>query len=357
MLDVAIIGASGYTGSELLRLLALHPEVRLVGATSEQSAGKTITDLFPGLANFYDKPPVLEALGNPSEESWKTLDALLERTKFFFTALPHGTSTPCVRYLMKNGARVVDLSADFRLKNVGTYETWYGKQHEAADLLPQAVYGLPEFHRKEIVKTKLAATPGCYPTSAIIALAPLLKNHLIDLSSIVVDSKSGASGAGRTPKTDVLFSEVNGGLRAYGFPKHRHTPEIEQELSLIAGKALQITFTPHLVPMNRGILTCAYASLQNAATTEALLETYQNFYHSERYVRVLGAQTLPDTRYVQGSYFCDVTIRVDERNQRVIAVSAIDNLCRGASGMSVACMNLMNGWKEDTALRHVPIFP
>lgn len=354
-IKIAIVGASGYTGLELARLLSTHPQAELEAVTSEQNPGVAYDRFFPGLRGFVSPHLTLSAIGQKNHQgAWPGLDALLQKADVFFTALPHGTSTECVHYLYEKGARIIDLSADFRLKNLTVYEAWYGK-HTATHLLSESVYGIPEFHRADMKKARLIANPGCYPTSAIFALAPLLKHGLIDTKTIIIDSKSGTSGAGRTAKQNLLFSEVSEGIRAYGVAHHRHTPEIEQELSLLAGHDVQVTFTPHLVPMHRGILTVAYGQLKTPKTDADLLDLFQEFYKNECYIRV-GAE-LPDSRNVRGSYFVDLTVRVDARTQRVIAISTLDNLHRGASGQAIAGFNLIMGFEEGLGLNHPPLLP
>ena len=357
-MEVSVIGASGYTGVELLRLLALHPKAKVVGITSEQSQGQSLTSVYPGFKGFFDHCPTLQAIGKPSgKDSWPGLDALLEKSKFFFTALPHGTAMNCVKYLRKKGAKVIDLSADFRFDDVKTYESWYQK-HEAPELLKEAVYGLPEFHRKKIQKANLIATPGCYPTSAILALAPFLAKKMIDPSSIIIDSKSGASGAGRGAKVDNLFSEIADSIRAYSIACHRHTPEMEQEMAKILGSPIKITFTPHLIAASRGILTVAYGTLTQNVSAKELNQVAKDYYEKENFIRVFDQESpLPAIRNVRGSYYCDLSIRLDERTNRLIVVSVLDNLCRGASGLSVASMNLMNGYPEEMGLNQIPLFP
>jgi len=354
-IKIAIVGASGYTGLELARLLATHPQADVVAVTSEQNPGVAYDRFFPGLRGFVSPHLTLSAIGQKDQQGkWPGLDSLLKKAEVFFTALPHGTSTECVNYLYEKGARIIDLSADFRLKNLEVYEAWYG-QHTAAHLVPEAVYGIPEFHRADMKKTRIIANPGCYPTSAIFALAPLLKHELIDTKTIVIDSKSGTSGAGRTAKQNILFSEISEGIRAYGVAHHRHTPEIEQELSSLAGHDIRVTFTPHLVPMHRGILTVAYGQLKDLKTDAQILELYRAFYKNECYVRV--TDELPDSRNVRGSYFVDLSVRIDARTQRVIAISTIDNLNRGASGQAIAGFNLMMGFDEGLGLNHPPLLP
>lgn len=342
---IAVIGASGYTGVELLRLLALHPAVEIVCITSRQYAGQGVAQVFPSLRGCLDL--VFEDV-DPA--------GLAVRADLVFTAVPHQAAMGMIPVLLDAGCRVVDLSADFRLRDAAVYEAWY-QEHTAAALLAEAVYGLPELYRSQIPSARLLANPGCYPTSAALALAPLLRRKLIDPKTIIIDSKSGTSGAGRAAKVDVLYCEVNEGFKAYGLPRHRHTPEIEQTLSDVAGQPVVISFTPHLVPANRGILSTCYASLAELATLEELLACYQADYGEEPFVRVLPAGQLPNIAQVRGSNFCDLGLAVDERTGRVIVVAAIDNLVKGAAGQALQNMNLMLGLPEQTGLLTPPLFP
>lgn len=345
MLKVAIVGASGYTGIELLRILYGHPEVAVTCVTSERSAGKPIAGIFPtvrGRCNY-----ILENL-----EPVRVAD----KADIIFTALPHKAAMEVVPTFLQMGKKVIDLSADYRLKKASEYAAWY-EPHMNPELLQKAVYGLPEIRRSKIKKADLVANPGCYPTSIILGLAPLLKKNVVELSSIIADSKSGVSGAGRSAKVDTLFCEVNNGFKAYGVASHRHTPEIEQELALLAGEEFTISFTPHLVPMNRGILSTIYAKLVRNYTTAQVVEMYEEFYQGEAFVRVLPEGDLPSTLHVQGSNFCDIGLTVDKRTGRVIVVSSIDNLIKGASGQAVQNMNIMNGFPESMGLETLPFFP
>lgn len=346
MLNVAIVGASGYTGLELIRLLHCHPEVAVTCLTSEQSAGKPISEVFPTLRGRCDI--VLENL-EPVRIS--------EKADIIFTALPHKAAMEVVPTFLKLGKRVIDLSADYRLSDPAVYGEWYEPHLNPAGL-KKAVYGLPEIRRAKIKGAKLVANPGCYPTSIILGLAPLLKKGLIDLSSIIADSASGVTGAGRSAKVDSLYCEVNEGFKAYGVGgAHRHTPEIEQELSLLAGAPLKITFTPHLLPMDRGILSTIYASPKKKITTGTLVALYREFYAGEPFVRVLAEGSLPSTAFVRGSNFCDIAPLVDPRTGRIIVVSAIDNLVKGASGQAVQNMNLVCGFPETMGLDGLALFP
>jgi len=346
MLKVAIVGASGYTGVELLRILHTHPEVAVTCVTSEQSAGKRISEVFPSLRGRCDL--MLENL-EPVR--------IAEKADFIFTALPHKAAMEVVPTFIKLGKRVVDLSADYRLHDAAEYEKWY-EPHMSPALLKKAVYGLPEIRRAKIAEADLVANPGCYPTSITLGLAPLLKKKLIDPATIIADSKSGVTGAGRSAKVDNLYCEVNDGFKAYGVGGvHRHIPEIEQELSLLAGKKVTISFTPHLVPMDRGILSTIYVQPLKKVTTDELVKLYQDFYKGEAFVRVLPEGGFPSTAYVKGSNFCDIGLTVDSRTGRVIVVSAIDNLVKGASGQAVQNMNIMNGFPENIGLDGLALFP
>ena len=346
MLKIAIVGASGYTGLELIRILHCHPEVAVTCLTSEQSAGKRISEVFPTLRGRCDL--VLENL-EPVR--------VAEKADIVFTALPHKAAMEVVPTFLKQGKKVIDLSADYRLADAAVYGQWYEPHLNPANLR-KAVYGLPEIRRSKIKSAKLVANPGCYPTSIILGLAPLLKKGLIDLSSIIADSASGVTGAGRATKVDSLYCEVNEGYKAYGVGGvHRHTPEIEQELSLLAGEALKITFSPHLVPMDRGILSTIYATPKKPITTEAIVSLYQDSYAGEPFVRVLPQGALPSTAFVRGSNFCDIAPLVDARTGRIIIISAIDNLVKGASGQAVQNMNIVCGFPETMGLEGLALFP
>ena len=346
MLNVAIVGASGYTGLELIRILHCHPEVAVTCLTSEQSAGKAVSTVFPTLKERCEI--VLENL-EPVR--------VAERADIIFTALPHKAAMEVVPTFIKLGKKVIDLSADYRLSDPAVYGEWYEPHLDPANV-KKAVYGLPEIRRNKIKRAKLVANPGCYPTSIILALAPLLKKGLIDLASIIADSASGVTGAGRSAKVDSLYCEVNEGFKAYGVGGfHRHIPEIEQELSLLADEKVKITFTPHLAPMDRGILSTIYATPVNIVTNKMLSELYSEFYAGEPFIRILTNGALPSTAFVRGSNFCDIAPLVDVRTGRVIVVSAIDNLVKGASGQAVQNMNLVCGFPETMGLEGLAIFP
>ncbi len=345
-LRIAIVGSSGYTGGELFRILLNHPGAAVTVVTSEKSAGKPISDIFPHLTGLTDL--LCESL-DP--------DTIAKKADIAFLALPHVTAQEAGYRFHKLGLKVVDLSADYRLTDPAVYETWYEHCHQYPDLLATAVYGLPELHRDAIRKASLVANPGCYPTSAVLGLAPLIKNRRVDHRTIVIDSKSGISGAGRSPALPYHYPEANEAFMAYKIGTHRHTPEIEQELSKLAGERVTISFTPHLVPMNRGILTTIYGSLAGSSDTASLHGLYREFYADEPFVRVLPAGQFPNVRNVRGSNFCDIGVYADRRTGRAVVVTAIDNLVKGASGQAIQNMNIMMGFEETAGLRFAALFP
>ncbi len=346
MIKIAICGGSGYTGIELLRILSGHPDAMITAITSEKSAGKALAELFPHLHKYGDL--VYEPLNK---------EKLLDKADVFFLALPHGASQEAVNFFFRNGKKVIDLSADFRLRSPETYKDWYGLPHDFTQTLKKAVYGLPEIYRSKIKKADLVANPGCYPTSAILGLLPAIKGGLIDLSSIIIDSKSGTSGAGRKADIAVSFCEVNEGFKAYGIGTHRHTPEIEQELSYLSGREMTVNFTPHLLAVDRGILTTIYARLKKKAMTAQILRAYARKYAGEPFVRVLPEGVLPNIKNVRGTNFCELGLKVNERTSTLIIVSAIDNLVKGASGQAVHNMNIMLGIDEERGLANLALFP
>uniref|UniRef100_A0A7C5AKW4 N-acetyl-gamma-glutamyl-phosphate reductase n=1 Tax=Desulfobacca acetoxidans TaxID=60893 RepID=A0A7C5AKW4_9BACT len=342
---VAVFGASGYTGLELLRLLARHPGVELTAVTSREYQGRPVDQVFPALARLVDL-----AFVSPDP---KTVAAQAEAV---FLAVPHQTAMSLVPELLQRGSRVVDLSADFRFRDRKVYEAWY-QPHTAPELLKEAVYGLPELHREHLPTARLVANPGCYPTCVILGLAPLVKAGLIYPDSIIADCKSGVSGAGRGASLATSYCEVNDSLRPYKVAEHRHTPEMEQELSLLAGQPVKVTFTPHLAPMNRGILGTLYAQLVRSLSEQDLFTLYQEFYRDQPFVRLMPPGTWPSTQQVRGSNYCDLGFKVDRARGRVIIISAIDNLTRGASGLAVHNFNLMMGLPETSGLEAVPLAP
>ncbi len=345
MLKVAVVGASGYTGVELLRILVGHPEVEICCVTSRQHEGQPISRVFPSLSSFCDL--VCEPLDVAS---------ISARADVVFTALPHKSAMEVVPGFLDAGCKVIDLSADYRLKDQQVYEQWY-QEHSSPELFSEAVYGLPELYTDQLRSARLVANPGCYPTSIILGLTPLLENRLIDPHTLVVDSKSGVSGAGRSAKVGSLYCEANEGFKAYGIASHRHTPEIEQELEQLAGGAIRLNFTPHLLPVNRGILSTCYADLVEPKSSQQLVELYQKRYEHASFVRVMPGGDMPNVAFVRGTNFCDIGIVSDERTGRVIVVSVIDNLVKGAAGQAVQNLNIICGFNESLGLGIVPIFP
>lgn len=345
MVKVAVVGASGYTGAELLRLLLNHGGVEVTCVTARQHAGSPVASVFPSLLGR------TQLVCEPLEPS-----AVAARADLVFTALPHESAMAAIPDILAAGARVIDLSADYRLRDPAVYAAWYAP-HTSPELLAEAVYGLPELYREQIRGARLVANPGCYPTSVALALAPLLKAGLIDPASLIIDSKSGTSGAGRAAKLDSLYCEVNEGFKAYGVGKHRHTPEIEQTLSALAGTPVVVSFTPHLLPVNRGILSTCYATLTTPTTTEDLLGLFDGFYQNEPFVRVHPPGSLPNVAYVRGSNYCDLGLVCDPRTNRIIVVATIDNLVKGAAGQAVQNMNLLLGLDESAGLGVIPLYP
>jgi len=345
VIKVGIYGGSGYTGEELLRLLVSHPGAKVVAATSRRFAGVPVAEVYPVFSGLTD---LVYTDASP--------EAVADLVDIVFLALPHGVSMEFAPIFLKAGRKVIDLSADFRIHAEATYEAWYGR-HKAPGMLQEAVYGLPELHRESIRNTRLVANPGCYPTSIILGLAPVLKSRWIDTDSVIADSKSGVSGAGRDPQIASLYCEVAGGFKAYKVGGHRHTPEIEQELSALAEREMKISFTPHLLPVKRGILSTIYAKLSKDVTAEEATALYQAFYREEPFVRICRSGQFPNLSSVVGSNYCDIGVTVDKRTGRIIIVSAIDNLIKGASGQAIQNMNLMCGLKEETGLPAIALFP
>jgi len=347
---VAIVGASGYSGEELVRLLLTHPHAELVAVTSRQYAGQSLAQVFPRFASH----PRAQTLRFTEPNA----DLLARQAQVVFLALPHGVAAEFAVPLLAQGCQVIDLSADFRLRSAAVYEEFYGHPHPAPELLAQAVYGLPELYREPLREARLIAAPGCYPTSILLPVVPLLRAGLIKPAGIIADSLSGVSGAGRKAEADYLFVECNESLRPYGVPKHRHLSEIEQELSLAAGTPVVIQFTPHLAPVNRGILTTLYLAptkhFQQAAEASELgdqvVACYRAAYGKEPFVRLLAGKSLPDTKNVVGTNLIEIAWRLDPRTGRLIVMSAEDNLVKGASGQAIQCFNVRCGWPETAGL-------
>ena len=340
---VAVVGASGYTGEELVRLLLRHPQAELSVATSRQYAGKTVADTFPRLAHHAASKTLRFTDVQPTQ--------LAELADVIFLALPHGVAVEFAGPLLEAGAKVIDLSADFRIKNAETYREFYAHTHAAPDLLSKAVYGLPEIYRDKIRDARLVACPGCYPTSILLPAIPLLRERLVESDSIIANSLSGVSGAGRKAELDYLFVECNESVRPYGVPKHRHLAEIEQELSVAAGGAVMMQFTPHLIPVNRGILTTLYFTpMVTGKDPKRIDAAFRASYAKEPFVRLLEEKTLPDTKNVVGSNFIEIAWRLDPRTGRLIVMSAEDNLLKGASGQAIQCFNILCGFEETAGL-------
>lgn len=339
---VAVIGASGYAGEELVRLLLQHPFVELTTVTSRQYAGRSLGEIYPRFAHL----PKAQKLAFTDLDAAKTSKA----TDIVFLALPHGVSAEVAVDFVRLGTKIIDLSADFRLRDENVYSEFYGKKHAAPGLLKDAVYGLPELHREKIKGRSLIACPGCYPTSVLLPLAPLLGARVIDPASIIVASLSGVTGAGRKTEAEYLFAECNESLRPYGIPKHRHLSEIEQEITGITGERVAVQFAPHLVPVNRGIVSTIFTDIAGKADAAAIDKIFNDAYGREPFVRLLGDKSLPDTKNVAGTNFVDLAWRIDPRTNRLILMSAIDNLTKGTSGQAIQCMNLMRGYEETAGL-------
>jgi len=336
-LKVAVVGASGYAGCELIRILLRHPDVCISSVSRRLEGSEKISDIFPVFRGQLDL-----ACENVDVTS------ICGVSDFIFLALPHKVSMAFVPAFLEAGKKVVDLSADYRLKDTAVYEKWYGIKHTSPELLDRAVYGLPEVNKKKICAAKLVANPGCYPTGCLLGIIPLLSGKFIDAGGIIIDAKSGATGAGRTPAVNLLFSEVNENLKAYKVNRHQHMPEINQELSGICGSGIEVVCTPHLVPMNKGILSTIYMTLDKDMDTSSVLEVFKGYYKAAPFVRVLSENIFPETKDVLGTNFCDIGVKTAGR--RVIVVTAIDNLYKGASSQAVHNMNLMQGFDEKAGL-------
>ncbi len=343
MIRAGILGATGYAGIETVRLLSLHPEVEIARVVSKSFAGKRLPDVYPSMGHVVEL--ALEELDE---------DDIAASCDVVFTALPHGASKTVIPALYEKGLKIIDLSGDFRYDSKEVYEQWYGEPHSAPELLEQSVYGLCELRRDTIKTTRLVGNPGCYTTCSILPLYPLLKAGVIEKTNIIIDAKSGVSGAGRSTSLDNSFCECTENMKAYKIATHRHTSEIEQELSRAAGSGILVSFTPHLIPLKRGILATCYANLKGAHTYEEILSLYQNFYKDEYFIRIMDG-ILPETNHVAGSNFCDIGFRIDERLNRIVVVSAIDNLIKGAAGQAVQNMNILFGLDEKTGLE-MPAF-
>ncbi|MDD2397505.1 MAG: N-acetyl-gamma-glutamyl-phosphate reductase [Tissierellia bacterium] len=346
MIKAGIIGSTGYAGQELVRLLTNHKSVEIKWFGSKSYINKDFSDVYQNFFKIIDDKCLDD-----------NMEKLAEEVDIIFTATPHGFCSSLINEEILSKVKVIDLSADFRIKDTDVYEEWYELKHKSPQFLKSSVYGLCEINRELIKNSNLVANPGCYPTCTVLSVYPLLKEGLIDETSIIVDAKSGASGTGRSAKTDNLFCEINENIKAYGVTNHRHTPEIEEQMSYAAGKTVKINFTPHLIPMNRGILTTIYASLRNEQTYEEIKSVYDKYYSCEKFIRILDKDVLPQTRWVKGSNFTDINFKIDSRTNRIIIIAVIDNLVKGAAGQAVQNMNIMFKIEETTGLIQVPMFP
>lgn len=346
MIKVGIIGATGYAGSELVRILLGHKDVEIKWYGSRSYIDKKYASIYQNFFQLVD--------ANCMDDN---MEVLADQVDVIFTATPQGLCASLVNEEILSKVKIIDLSADFRIKDVKVYEEWYKLEHKSPQFIEEAVYGLCEINREDVKKARLVANPGCYTTCSILTCYPLVKEGIIDPNTIIVDTKSGTSGAGRGAKVDNLFCEVNENMKAYGVATHRHTPEIEEQLGYACGEKITINFTPHLVPMNRGILATAYASLKKDVTYEEVKAIYDKYYADEKFVRVLEKDVCPQTKWVEGSNYVDVNFKIDPRTNRIIMMGAIDNLVKGAAGQAVQNMNLMFGLKESEGLELVPMFP
>ncbi|HIT89318.1 MAG TPA: N-acetyl-gamma-glutamyl-phosphate reductase [Candidatus Merdenecus merdavium] len=346
MVKVGIIGATGYAGGELVRLLLSHKEVEIKWYGSQSYIDKKYSEVYQNMFQIVDEI----CMGDNMEE-------LAEQVDVIFTATPQGYCASLVTEEVLSKVKVIDLSADFRIKDVDIYEEWYQIKHPSASFIEEAVYGLCEINRDKLKDARLIANPGCYPTCSTLTIYPLLKEGLIDPSSIIIDAKSGVSGAGRGAKLDNLYCEVNENIKAYGVATHRHTPEIEEQLGYACGEKVVLNFTPHLIPMNRGILITSYASLRNGVTEEMVKDAYHKYYDDEYFVRVLEGSNCPQTKWVEGSNYVDINYKIDKRTGRIIMMGAMDNLVKGAAGQAIQNMNLLFGLPENMGLQQVPLFP
>ena len=346
MIKVGIIGATGYAGGELVRILSGHKEAEIKWYGSRSYIDQKYADVYRNMFQIVDAV----CMDDNMEELASQVDVI-------FTATPQGLCASLVNEEILSKTKIIDLSADFRLKDVKVYEEWYKIEHKAPQFIDEAVYGLCEINREDVKKARLVANPGCYTTCSILTAYPLAKEGLIDMSTLIIDAKSGTSGAGRGAKVQNLFCEVNENMKAYGVATHRHTPEIEEQLGYAAGEKVVLNFTPHLVPMNRGILATEYAKLTKDVSWEEVKAVYDKYYENEKFVRVLDKDVCPETKWVEGSNYVDIGFKIDPRTKRIIMMGVIDNLVKGAAGQAVQNMNLMFGLKESEGLELVPMFP
>jgi N-acetyl-gamma-glutamyl-phosphate reductase len=346
MIKAGIIGSTGYAGGELARLLLQRDDIEILWYGSKSYVDQKYASIYQNMFQIVD-------------DSCRddNVEALAEIADVIFTATPQGFCASLMNEEILSKTKVIDLSADYRIKDVAVYEEWYKMEHKTPQFIKEAVYGLPEINREKIKNARLIANPGCYPTCSTLSIYPLVKEGLIDPSTIIIDAKSGTSGAGRGAKVDNLYCEVNENIKAYGVGVHRHTPEIEEQLSYGAGRPVTISFTPHLVPMNRGILITSYAALTKSVSYEEVKAVYDKYYSKEYFIRVLEKDVVPQTKWVEGSNFVDVNFKIDPRTNRVIMMGAMDNLVKGAAGQAVQNMNILFGLPENKGLKLIPLFP
>ena len=346
MIKVGIIGATGYAGGELVRILMGHKEAEIVWYGSRSYIDQKYADVYRNMFQIVDAKCMDD-----------NIEALADQVDVIFTATPQGFLASVINENILGKTKIIDLSADFRIKDVKVYEKWYGIEHKSPQFIEEAVYGLCEVNRDKVKGARLIANPGCYTTCSILTAYPLAKEGIIDMRTLIVDAKSGTSGAGRGAKAPNLFCEVNENMKAYGVASHRHTPEIEEQLGYASGENVTISFTPHLVPMNRGILATEYATLKKDVTGEEVKAIYDKYYADEKFVRVLGEGVCPETKWVEGSNYVDIGFKLDPRTNRIVMMGAIDNLVKGAAGQAVQNMNLLFGLPESEGLELVPMFP
>ena len=346
MIKVGIIGSTGYAGNELVRLLLQHKDAEIIWYGSRSYIEERYASVYRNMFQLVDAKCLDD-----------NMETLAEQADVIFTATPQGLCASLVTEDILNKTKIIDLSADFRIKDVAIYEAWYGIKHKSPQFIQEAVYGLCEINREQVKNARIVANPGCYPTCTTLSIAPLLREGLIDPNTIIVDAKSGTSGAGRGAKVNNLYCEVNENIKAYGVATHRHTPEIEEQLGYAAGTKVTINFTPHLIPMDRGILATCYAKLKEMCSYEDIKAVYEKYYGSEHFIRLTKEGVFPETKWVKGSNFVDIGFTIDERTKRVIVIGAIDNLFKGAAGQAVQNMNILFGLDEKTGIDYVPIFP
>ncbi|WP_371297423.1 N-acetyl-gamma-glutamyl-phosphate reductase [Ruminococcus sp.] len=346
MIKVGIIGATGYAGGELVRILTGHKEAEIKWFGSRSYIDQKYASVYQNMFQIVDAT----CMDDNMEELAKQVDVI-------FTATPQGLCASLVNESILSKVKIIDLSADFRIKDVATYEKWYGIEHKSPQFIEEAVYGLCEINREDVKNARLVANPGCYTTCSILTAYPLAKEGIIDMSTLIIDAKSGTSGAGRSAKVANLYCEVNENMKSYGVATHRHTPEIEEQLGYASGENVVLNFTPHLVPMNRGILATEYAKLTKDVTYDEVKAIYDKYYANEKFIRVLEKNVCPETKWVEGSNYVDINFKIDPRTNRIIMMGAIDNLVKGAAGQAVQNMNLMFGLKESEGLELVPMFP